>query len=225
MALLTARILQHRRQLMVSMAAQAALALRWPVPSFLVWTTIAAGGAATVLSFAILAEYFPKEMSRRANAALNLLHVGAAFALQCATGFIIARWPEARGAYPGEAHKAAMATTLIAAGSPGLVRYAAAVARTGNGAYRWPISSVSRCTASDTGDQLHNRRDSVDTASGSCAQASHELAFGRSRVGNALPRPGSSPFHDDQSAAVAVHIFEADRSGRNLAEHRVQALR
>ena len=78
-ALLTGAILH-----VLSMAAQAAFALRWPVPSFLVWTTIAAGGAATVLSFAILAEYFPKEMSGRANAALNFLHVGAAFVLQCA---------------------------------------------------------------------------------------------------------------------------------------------
>jgi hypothetical protein len=65
------------------------------------------------LSFAILAEYFPKEMSGRANAALNLLHVGAAFVLQSATGFIIEQWPQARGAYPAEAHQLAMAATLV----------------------------------------------------------------------------------------------------------------
>ena len=40
--------------LTLSMAAQAALVFRWPVPSFLVWAVIAAAGAATVLSFAIL---------------------------------------------------------------------------------------------------------------------------------------------------------------------------
>ena len=82
--------------LTLSMAAQAALVLGWPVPSFLVWAVIAAAGAATVLSFAILAQYFPKEMSGRANAALNLLHVGGAFLLQSATGLIIEQWPEAR---------------------------------------------------------------------------------------------------------------------------------
>ena len=97
----------------VSMTAQAAVLLQWPVPSYLIWATIAAAGAATVLSFAILAEYFPKEMSGRANAALNLLHVGGAFVLQCATGLIIEQWPETLGAYPAEAHKAAMAALVV----------------------------------------------------------------------------------------------------------------
>jgi hypothetical protein len=92
--------------------AQAALVLAWPIPSFLLWSVIAAAGAATVLSFAILSEHFPKEMSGRANAALNLLHIGAAFVLQSATGFIIQQWPEARGAYPAEAHQLAMGVSV-----------------------------------------------------------------------------------------------------------------
>jgi hypothetical protein len=65
------------------------------------------------LSFAMLADYFPKEMSGRANAALNLLHIGTAFVLQSAAGFIIAWWPESHGGYPAEAHRAAMACTLV----------------------------------------------------------------------------------------------------------------
>jgi hypothetical protein len=73
---------------------------------------IAAAGAATVLSFAILTEYFPKEMSGRANAALNLLHVGIAFLLQTGMGVIIAQWPQSDGSYPAEAHQTAMAALL-----------------------------------------------------------------------------------------------------------------
>lgn len=96
-----------------SMTAQTGLVLGWPIPSFLLWSLIAAAGAATVLSFAILAEYFPKEMSGRANAALNLLHVGAAFVLQSATGLLIERWPQARGTYPAEAHELAMGAILV----------------------------------------------------------------------------------------------------------------
>jgi hypothetical protein len=92
----------------LSMGAQAALLLRCPLPSYLLWSLIAAAGAATVLSFAILAEYFPKEMSGRANAALNLLHVGVAFVLQTTTGQIIAHWPHSDGTYPAEAHQAAL---------------------------------------------------------------------------------------------------------------------
>ncbi len=96
----------------VSMVAQTALVTGWPLPSYLLWSLIAATGAATVLSFAILAEYFPKESSARANAALNLLHVGCAFLLQMATGFVIARWPETAGIYPAEAHQTAMAALV-----------------------------------------------------------------------------------------------------------------
>jgi MFS family permease len=98
--------------LMASMAAQAVLVLRCPVPSLLVWPVIAAAGAATVLSFSILGEYFPKEMSGRANAALNLLHLGSAFVLQSATGLIVGQWPESRGTHPAEAHELALAATL-----------------------------------------------------------------------------------------------------------------
>jgi MFS family permease len=82
------------------------------VPSHLLWIIIAAAGAATVLSFAILAQYFPKEASGRANAALGVLHVGAAFALQSLAGLIIGQWPQTDGHYPAEAHQAAMAVGI-----------------------------------------------------------------------------------------------------------------
>src|SRR5215467_12133669 len=95
-----------------SMAAQVALLSEWPLSSYCIWSLIAAAGAATVLSFAILTEYFPKEMSGRANAALNLLHVGIAFLLQTGAGLIIAQWPQSAGAYPAEAYRAAMGGLL-----------------------------------------------------------------------------------------------------------------
>jgi hypothetical protein len=58
------------------------LILRLPLPSYLQWAVVAAVGAATVLSFAILAEYFPKQLAGRANGALNLFHIAAAFVVQ-----------------------------------------------------------------------------------------------------------------------------------------------
>ncbi len=99
--------------LATSMLAQCALVGQWPLPSFVSWAVIAAAGAATVLSFAILGEYFPKQVSGRANAALNLLHVGGAFVLQSGLGFIIALWPQTQGTYPAEAHQAAVGTMLV----------------------------------------------------------------------------------------------------------------
>jgi hypothetical protein len=94
------------------MAAQLALLLGLPLPSVLLFAIIASGGATNVLSFAILARYFPKEVAGRANAALGVLNMGAAFCLQCLSGSIIARWAADGGHYPVVAHQAAMATGL-----------------------------------------------------------------------------------------------------------------
>lgn len=96
----------------LSMAAQLALLLGVPLSSHLLFGIIAAAGATTVLSFAILARYFPKEVAGRANAALGVLNMGSAFALQSLSGLIIALWPATDGHYPAEAHEAAMATGL-----------------------------------------------------------------------------------------------------------------
>ncbi|RTL71460.1 MAG: MFS transporter [Hyphomicrobiales bacterium] len=98
--------------LSTSALAQAALILQWPLPPLLPFIVIAAAGAATVLSFAIMGEYFPKAMAGRANGALNLLHVGSAFAIQSATGILIAQWPQTHGGYPAHAHRTAMAIVL-----------------------------------------------------------------------------------------------------------------
>jgi predicted MFS family arabinose efflux permease len=99
--------------LALSMAAQLALLLGLPVPSYVPFAVIAAAGAATVLSFAVLAQYFPKEVSGRANAALGVLNMGTAFGLQCLSGFIVALWPAEDGHYPAEAHQAALGLGLV----------------------------------------------------------------------------------------------------------------
>jgi type IV secretory pathway TrbF-like protein/sugar phosphate permease len=93
-------------------AAEFALALRWPIPSGILWGIVAAVGAATVLSFAMLAEHFPKEIAGQANAALNLLHVGGAFLLQSGIGFVIGRWTAVYGHYPSAAYQTAFAIII-----------------------------------------------------------------------------------------------------------------
>lgn len=100
-------------------AAQLALILRLPLPSYVPWAVVAAVGAATVLSYAILAEYFPKELAGRANAALNVFHIGGAFLLQYMIGVIVQLWAPVEGRYPEIAYQAALAlsvTLQIAAG-------------------------------------------------------------------------------------------------------------
>ena len=96
----------------VFMTAQIALILRWPLPSYILWAIVAAVGAATVLSYAILAEYFPKEFAGRANATLNVFHIGGAFVLQYVTGVVLALWTSQAGHYPEIAYQTAFALNL-----------------------------------------------------------------------------------------------------------------
>jgi MFS family permease len=93
-------------------ATQFALILRLPLPSYLQWAVVAAVGAATVLSFAILAEYFPKQLAGRANGALNLFHIAAAFVVQYATGVVLQYWTPEAGHYPEIAYQTAFALNL-----------------------------------------------------------------------------------------------------------------
>ena len=74
------------------MLAELALILRVPLPPILPWSVVSMVGAATVRSYAIIADYFPVEIAARANGALNLLHFGWAFAVQYGIGLIVSQW-------------------------------------------------------------------------------------------------------------------------------------
>lgn len=96
----------------LSVLAQFALVMRWPVPPLVPWLVIAALGAATVLTYAILADTFPNAVSGRANGALNLLHVAMAFAVQAGIGRIVELWPPTDGRPPLAAYQAAFSVNL-----------------------------------------------------------------------------------------------------------------
>ena len=120
LGILTERLRRHgvRAQLVLAavgvlfVVAQLALILRLPVPSYLVWAIIGSVGAATVLSFTILAEYFPSEIAGQANAALNIFHIGGAFILQYAIGIIVDFWGSKGGHYPIVAYQVAFTIIL-----------------------------------------------------------------------------------------------------------------
>ena len=97
----------------VFIVAQLTLILRLPIPSYLPWAIISAVGAMTVLSYTILAEYFPKELAGRANAALNVFHIGGAFVLQYLTGMVLQLWTPLEGHYPEVAYQAAFALNVV----------------------------------------------------------------------------------------------------------------
>jgi MFS family permease len=93
-------------------AAQLALILRLPLPSLVLWSAVAVIGAGTVLSYAIVAEYFPEELTGRANGALNVFHFGWAFVLQYAIGLVLQQWPSQDGHYPTIAYQVAFGINL-----------------------------------------------------------------------------------------------------------------
>lgn len=97
----------------IFIAIQLVLILRLPLPSYILWSGVAATGAATVLSYAILADYFPKELTGRANGALNLFHIGTAFAVQYATGLVVQQWIPDAEHYPEMAYRTAFALIVV----------------------------------------------------------------------------------------------------------------
>jgi MFS family permease len=98
----------------IFIAAEAALITQLHVPSIAPWTIISSTGATTVLSYAILANQFPKHIAGKANAALNVLHIGSAFAVQTVIGLILDRWPhDAQDHYPAGAYATAFGFIVI----------------------------------------------------------------------------------------------------------------
>jgi hypothetical protein len=66
-----------------------------------------------VLSYAALVEVFPKEVAGRANSALNVLHIGGAFAIQSGIGVVVGLWSaDAAGHSPAAAYAVAFALNL-----------------------------------------------------------------------------------------------------------------
>ena len=91
----------------VFIVAELALILRVPLPSLLPWCVVSVMGAATVLSYAMIADYFPQGLAARANGALNLVHFGWAFAVQYGIGLVVEQWSSQDGHYPVVAYQMA----------------------------------------------------------------------------------------------------------------------
>ena len=122
--------------------AQLALLLRIPLPSLLPWSIVSIAGAATVLSFAVVADYFPREFAARSNVALNLLHFCWAFTIQYGIGFLVAQWPSQGGHYPVVAYQTAFGLCLVFQAAA-LVWFAMPWIRTlGRNAFGDPLGSL-----------------------------------------------------------------------------------
>ena len=94
-------------------AAQAAIQLDLPIPHSILWAMIGGFGGMAVLSYSILDGMFPASVVGRANSALNVLHLTAAWAVQSGMGLVIAQWTmHAQGHYPVLAYRTAFAVPV-----------------------------------------------------------------------------------------------------------------
>lgn len=115
----------------VFLAVEAVIVSDTAFPPVMSFGAFAVFGAITVLSFTIIGELFPPEMAGRANGALNVLHLGAAFVAQAAIGAVVALWPtSADGHVSADAYKAAFAI-IVAIQVVALLWFALTAARKG----------------------------------------------------------------------------------------------
>src|SRR5262245_26653396 len=76
------------------------------------WPSVAVIRITSSADTAVLAEFFSKEITGRANGALNVFHFGAAFVIQYIIGVVVARWPGQDGHYPAVAYQVAFGLIL-----------------------------------------------------------------------------------------------------------------
>lgn len=95
------------------MALQALLI--WGIlPPALIWMLFGFTGTASILTYAVLSQTFPRRLAGRANAALNMPSFLGAFAVQWGVGAIIGRWPEtAAGGYHPAGYQTAFRVILL----------------------------------------------------------------------------------------------------------------
>lgn len=87
------------------MLAQLGIVLEWVSASVFLWALFGATFNVVTLCYSALSQHFPPAYAGRANAGLNVLSTGSAFALQYAIGAVINLWPKgAGGGYDPQAY-------------------------------------------------------------------------------------------------------------------------
>lgn len=88
----------------VALSSLSLLLLILGVHSLLLWCVFVAAGTSVVLGYAILSRRFPKEVSGRANTAINLFGFVGMFAGQWGIGLVLDLWPQSATGYAAEAY-------------------------------------------------------------------------------------------------------------------------
>ena len=92
---------------------QALLAARVPLPAPLLWAAYGVFGGTGILTYAVLAEYFPPRLIGRVNTTFTLVIFIGIFIAQIAVGAALGHWPAVDGHYPAIAHQAVWAGLIV----------------------------------------------------------------------------------------------------------------
>jgi MFS family permease len=99
--------------MLLFVAVQALLAARVPLPEPLLWAAYGALGGTGILTYAVLAEYFPARLIGRVNTTFTLVIFVGIFVAQIAIGSVLGRWVPTQGHYPVIAHQAVWAGLIV----------------------------------------------------------------------------------------------------------------
>jgi hypothetical protein len=88
----------------VGLSSASLLLIILGVESLLLWCVFVAAGTAVVLGYAILSRRYPKEMSGRANTAINVFGFAGMFSGQWGVGLVLDLWPPSATGYAAEAY-------------------------------------------------------------------------------------------------------------------------
>ena len=88
----------------VGLSSASLLLIILGLKSMLLWCVFVAAGTSVVLGYAILSRRFPKEVSGRANTAINLFGFVGMFTGQWGVGLVLDLWPASATGYAAEAY-------------------------------------------------------------------------------------------------------------------------
>ncbi len=94
--------------------AQALIFLDVAVPAIVLWGAYGFFASCCILSYALIAEVFPRKVVGRVTTAFNMIFFISIFTMQVGVGYILDFWPPDNGQYPVVAHLTAWSLMLVA---------------------------------------------------------------------------------------------------------------
>ena len=91
--------------MMLFVVVQALIAARVPLPEPVLWSAYGALGGTGILTYAVLAHYFPVRFIGRVNTTFTLVIFLLIFVFQIGIGRVLGHWPASEGHYPLVAHQ------------------------------------------------------------------------------------------------------------------------